>query len=138
MVHAGLELAGRALDAWAQWAWLVSVAARTVRYWVQHSLPVILVLADLDARTCFWERVDTLEVEANSEAITIRIPKSQLLGRESRTELDHMARYPEPWSRVYEILERDRGFMQAAAEGLSVAVDVQKWVNKSPRREPAN
>jgi len=57
-------------------------------YWLNHSLPVILVAHLPDTNETYWVQVSELSVERTDKRWKISIPKSQLLNAESITALE--------------------------------------------------
>jgi hypothetical protein len=51
-------------------------------YWLNHSLPVILIVCDLNTNDKYWQFVNTETVNKTKEAWKIEIPKKNLLDEE--------------------------------------------------------
>lgn len=75
--------------------WWYHPSALHVEYWLQYSLPVVIVLYNVETRTCYWQLVmrNTLE-ETRMGSWKMLIPKAHVLGRDSRKPLaDATTRY---------------------------------------------
>lgn len=59
--------------------WTVYIQKSTVRYWRQYAVPVIMVIADLEALTAYWARVDRGDFEETQGFFKILVPQSQAL-----------------------------------------------------------
>jgi len=72
-------------------SWSVYVRRITANHWSASSLPVLLVLVDLDTDSCYWVRADTVWLEGDGETVRFRVPHANRLGAESRDELRNVA-----------------------------------------------
>ncbi len=68
-----------------------SVSARHRELWLNHSLPVIVVLCDLTTEKCYWELVTEETCIAAGESWKIHVPKANLIDREHLTALTEIA-----------------------------------------------
>ncbi|WP_408097576.1 DUF4365 domain-containing protein [Peredibacter sp. HCB2-198] len=50
-----------------------------LNYWLNHSLPVLVVLCDLDNDCAYWVQVTRLNVSKNKEGWSVLVPKKNLL-----------------------------------------------------------
>ncbi len=64
------------------------------QYWLNHDLPVIIVLVDLESRTAYWQAVTTDTVRSTGEGWKIEVPRDQLLGDGSLAALSALADAP--------------------------------------------
>lgn len=55
--------------------WYFSVTAKHADYWLNHSLPVLLVLADLDSSRCFWQVIDSNTLESTGKNYKVLVPR---------------------------------------------------------------
>lgn len=115
-------------------AWIVYIPKKTVNYWRAHSLPVILVLADLASGSCFWVRADSDEHDELEESYRIRVPKSSILGPSAYSALQHISENTTESGRRLARLQGDLEIMRAIANGEAISVDLGLWINKSSRR----
>jgi hypothetical protein len=104
-------------------------------YWVNHSLPVILVLCDTDTKVCYWVQIreDNVEhVSPNSWKITV--PKKQVLNRNSSYELMKISENKTSYERKLDKLIIDKPWMDEILKGNKVILESEEWVNKSSGR----
>ncbi|MCX2729443.1 DUF4365 domain-containing protein [Saccharopolyspora sp. NFXS83] len=66
----------------AEDGWWFSEKAAHFLYWLDFSIPVVVVLVDLDSGLCYWQLVTESTVERSSgRRWKLRVPKAQILGR---------------------------------------------------------
>nr|WP_281220876.1 DUF4365 domain-containing protein [Nocardia salmonicida] len=69
-----------------------------VEYWMKHSLPVAIVLADVDNRSAYWELVDSDSLQRTSgKGWKILVPRSNVLDTDSRLRLAEAAKADATW-----------------------------------------
>jgi len=66
-----------------------------LNYWLQHSLPVILVVCDPNTKECWWREITAGTVERTEKAWKTLIPRSQRLGPGSKAALKEIAGRPQ-------------------------------------------
>jgi len=115
-------------------AWNVYIPKKTVNYWQAHSLPVILVLADLGNAKCFWVHAESEKHKELGESYRIRVPKSSTLDRTAYAALQHISENTTESGRRLARLQGDLELMRAIADGKAISVDLGLWINKSSRR----
>lgn len=73
-------------------AWVVKVSEETGRYWRSHSVPVVLILVDVESRAAYWTRADTTKVEEAGATCRVLVPNANVLNsKESRFKLAYLA-----------------------------------------------
>jgi hypothetical protein len=60
-------------------------------YWVGHSLPVIIILHDEKTGKCYWQVVNGKTATSTGKGWKIEVPKSQVLGEDSKPQLEQLA-----------------------------------------------
>ena len=65
-----------------------------LEYWRRHSLPVIIVLCDIEKKTCFWQAVTPEAVEATRSGWKLVVPLSQKLDRGALPLLERICKAP--------------------------------------------
>lgn len=61
-----------------------------LRYWLDHSLPVIVVVCDPKSKACYWAEVSSASVVRNKESWTVAL--SHRLTNESKYDLGELAK----------------------------------------------
>ena len=56
-----------------------------VEYWLEHSLPVLICLCDVDKDIVYWEHVNTETAISTGKGFKVNVPKNQRLVREATT-----------------------------------------------------
>lgn len=54
--------------------WYFSVEARHAAYWLNHSLPVVLILVDNDAERCYWQAVNSRTLISTGKHFKVLVP----------------------------------------------------------------
>lgn len=103
-----------------------------VAYWVNHSMPVVLLLFDPDTKQAYWQSISREIIESTGKQWKISVPKENILQDSART-LNGFASLtqPEPYIRRLNRLRVDRRWMDLIAGGADVRVEFDDWVNKS-------
>jgi hypothetical protein len=115
-------------------SWSVYIRKATVNYWRNHSVPVLLVLVDVEKECAFWVRGDAADHQETEKSFRIRVPKEQRLDSSAIEELARLAQHSTEEGRYLARLQADLPLMAAAVEGTSVVLDVMHWHNKSSGR----
>ena len=61
-----------------------------VEYWLDHCLPVVMCLCDVDVREVYWQAVDAETATPTGKGFKILIPKSQKLDSNSEANLRNL------------------------------------------------
>lgn len=101
-----------------------------IEYWTQHCLPVIVVLCDPEDDLLYWESVSENSTVTTGKGWKISIPKNKLLTEESLGELCELTQ-PPPYIQNLNRLRLDKSWIDLVADGESVYVEFEDWVNKS-------
>jgi hypothetical protein len=99
-------------------------------YWLNHSLPVLIVLHSPKTGKTIWENVSKENVRQLKKTRKIHIPLNQLLNQNSRAAIELMNNYPTPYLHLLR-LQLDRSLMEKINEGIRIILEVHRWVNKS-------
>lgn len=101
-----------------------------VAYWLQHSLPVILMVYEPDGDRLLWEAVRAEDIEISGQHWELLVPYDQPYGPEA---VDRIADLP-CYSPYLARLALDRPWMQLIEMGRGILVEMDEWVNQpSPR-----
>lgn len=105
-----------------------------VQYWLNHSLPVVIVMYDPRTRLCHWQLANRSALQRSSKGgWKLLIPKSQVLDSSA----------VDPWQRAadgdpYELRMRQlrlaRPWMDMLASGSRLVLEFEEWINKSSGR----
>ncbi|MGW0485374.1 DUF4365 domain-containing protein [Nonomuraea sp. NPDC003214] len=114
--------------------WWFRPDAEHVRYWLNHSLPVVVVLYHPKTKLCHWQLVNrkTLE-ETSSGGWKLRVPATQVLDERAAVPLGEAAEGDTYVLRIRE-LQLARPWMERLAGGQRLVVDVEEWMNKTSGR----
>jgi len=66
-------------------------AMKHLRYWLEHTTPVIVILCDPDTEICYWEVIDLQKIEIHEKGWSIEIPFVNELNSSTCTELIKVA-----------------------------------------------
>ncbi|WKA31334.1 DUF4365 domain-containing protein [Bradyrhizobium roseum] len=65
-----------------------------LNYWLEHSLPVVLVLCNPDSRICYWIPIEPQYVERHQKGWSVVVPKSKTLTVECKHDLMNVVARP--------------------------------------------
>lgn len=102
-------------------------------YWTNFSLPVVIILVDVDKQEAWWQRVALETVEKTETQWKIIVPHEQKLDAAAIEAFAAIGDSPEPVKRFTE-LTLARPWMEAINEGKRLFVELEEWVNKSSGR----
>ncbi|MDN5599536.1 MAG: DUF4365 domain-containing protein [Brachybacterium sp.] len=105
-----------------------------VEYWLNHSLPVAVVLYHPETKLCHWQLVnrDTL-VETSTGKWKILVPAAQAVDGNARVPLSDAAEGDPYVLRIRE-LRLAKPWMEMLAGGTRLLVDMEEWIHKSSGR----
>lgn len=104
-------------------------------YWLNHSLPVIIVLYDPEQKLCIWQWVAKEDICCVSEtSYKIAIPLNQTFSIEAKKELMLIAENPTPYEQKYNKLLVAKPWMDELVKGNTLILEAEHWVNKSSGR----
>jgi len=101
-----------------------------IKYWLRHSLPVIIVLYNDAADTLYWEIISEETIKSTGKAWRIDVPKENILSEESLGKLQALTQ-PPPYVQRLNRLRLDRAWIDLVAQDEAVYVEFEDWVNKS-------
>lgn len=114
--------------------WWFRPKPKHVRYWVRHSLPVVVVLYHSGSRRCYWQVVnnETL-VPIGDNRWKLLVPKSRRLDHRAASLLRDAAE-GDPYELRLRELRLSRPWMEMLQEGMRLVIDIEEWVNKTSGR----
>jgi hypothetical protein len=104
-------------------------------YWIDHSLPVILVAHFPDNDTTLWVAVNEHTVERTKKAWRIAIPKDNVLSPVTKAAIVQLF-HGTPAQQRFRKLVLDEPLMRHIETGGKVSLELEDWVNKSLGRTP--
>lgn len=69
--------------------------SKHLKYWLLHSLPVIIILCDEKNDICYWVEVTRTNVHETASGWSILVPKNQILNNENKKRLTFIAGMPQ-------------------------------------------
>lgn len=103
------------------------------RYWLNHSLPVILILYNPKTDYCIWQYVNENTAVLTENGWRILVPLDHKL-EDSKEELykiaDNLTEYQRRWASLIVA----KKWMKEAYEQGALILEVQEWVNKGSGR----
>ncbi|MEU8001066.1 DUF4365 domain-containing protein [Catellatospora sp. NPDC049111] len=114
--------------------WWYRPDADHVKYWTNHSLPVVVVIVDSESRQCYWQLVNTKTLtRSKSGAWKINIPRSNVLDEKTcRPWLDATA--GDPYVLRIREMQLAIPWMRILSAGDRLIVDIEEWINKTSGR----
>ena len=101
-----------------------------INYWLQHDLPVIVVLYDDASEILYWEVVSEDTIKPAGKGWRIDVPRGNILTKESLAKLKALTQ-PPPYTQKLNRLRLDRAWIDLVAQDEVVYVEFEDWVNKS-------
>ena len=102
-------------------------------YWLNHSLPVIIVLYNPKNDTCYWNVVNSKTATLTSKNWKIEVPFSNLLEK-AKPKLFELADNLTEYEKKFNTFLFAKPWMKEIANGNKVALNVEEWINKSSGR----
>ncbi len=102
-----------------------------LKYWDQHSLPVILILHNPDDEQTIWQRADLHSARPTKTRWCIDVPKTKAFDAECMSELQGQVWMDDSIS-LRRRFALDRQFMNIL-KGRDAFVTIRLWLNKSLR-----
>ena len=106
-------------------------------YWLNHSLPVIIVLYRPSDDKCYWREVNSDTAILTDTSWKIEIPISNTLD-DAKIQLTRIADNLTEYERKFNSLLLAKPWMKEIISGNKVVLNVQEWVNKSSGRGEFN
>lgn len=102
-------------------------------YWLNHSLPVIIVLYNPSKDQCIWEIINKQTTEKCETGWKINIPSSNLL-ENSEIVLKSLVNKQSEYERRWNSLVVAKEWMLETIEQGESILEVEEWINKSSGR----
>ena len=102
-------------------------------YWINHSLPVILVLYSPTSRKCIWESINKQTAIKCRHGWKVEIPIHQTL-ENSKEKLQILANKQSEYERRWTSLVVAKEWILETKKRGSIILEVQEWINKTSGR----
>lgn len=103
-------------------------------YWINHSLPVILVLYNPEEDKCYWKEVNRKTAIVTGKNWKMEIPLSNVLDSDSKFQLIKIADNLTDYDKKFNSLLFAKPWMTEVLSGNKVVLNVQEWIHKSSGR----
>lgn len=110
---------------------------RHLSYWIGHSLPVVVVIYDIDSHSAYWQAVTKETAISTGKGWKIAIPFEQRLDEASSDRLVDIASSgsASPYELRFRYLKESKQLLEAADHPVGrLLLEAQEWVNKSSGR----
>lgn len=104
-----------------------------VEYWLTHSLPILIVLVDLEGNRAWWQHISRETLTSTGKGWRITVPFEQELTANWRENLAKLAD-ADPYILRLRQYQLAKEFMQVLLDGGDVTLTMEEWVNKSSGR----
>lgn len=105
-----------------------------MKYWLNHSLPVVVVLYHPITKRCHWQLVNRKTLVVTSTGgWKLLVPKDHVLDRSAAAPLREAVEGNLYVQRIRE-LQLARPWMERLAKGQRLVIDIEEWVNKTSGR----
>jgi hypothetical protein len=103
-----------------------------VNYWLNHSMPVVVVIFDPKTKAMHWQQISKETAESTGKKWKVLLPKANDFA-DAKATLGMLSALtqPEPYIRRLNKLRLDRYWIERLAAGNEVKVEFDDWVNKS-------
>lgn len=102
-------------------------------YWINHSLPVIIVLYNPTNDTCYWNVVNLKTAILTTKNWKIEIPFSSLL-IDAKSKLYELADNLTEYENKFNTFLFAKPWMKEIISGNNIVLNVEEWINKSSGR----
>lgn len=102
-------------------------------YWINHSLPVIIVLYNPADELCYWQIVNADTATLTEKNWKINIPKNNIL-RDAQNKLLKIANNQTDFEQKYNSFLLAKPWMNHIVKGDKVLLNVEEWINKTSGR----
>lgn len=127
-IKSGMSFFSEATEA----AYVYRTDEKHVSYWVEHSMPVVLVLYHPESKQLYWQQVSRDTVESTGKNWKILVPKLHHFSDAKQTLRSlSLLTQPEPYIRQLNRLRVDRRWLEMIKQGNQVRVQFDDWINKS-------
>ena len=101
-----------------------------VAYWLQHSLPVLVMVYEPEKDQLVWEKVSPDTIEITEQHWELLVPYDQIYGEEAAQAIADLPCYSPYLAR----LAMDRPWMQLIDSGQEILLEMDEWLNQPSER----
>lgn len=102
-------------------------------YWMNHSLPVIIVLYSPSSRKCIWESINKQTADKCKGSWKIKIPCQQTL-EDTKHKLQSLADNQSEYEKRWTSLVVAKEWILETKKRGSLILEVEEWINKTSGR----
>lgn len=113
--------------------WWYRPSAAHVSYWLNHSLPVAVVLNDEATDVCYWALINRQTLVQAGAGWKVLVPRDQVLNASAREGLLE-ATEGDPYELRLRELRLAKPWMEMLSAGTRLVIEFEEWVNKSSGR----
>lgn len=104
-----------------------------IDYWINNSLPIIIVLHNIVTELTIWQVVNKQTVEFSGKTFKINIPLTNTLESKYASTIEKLTE-KSPLLNNFQKLLMDKPIINLLAKGDKVVVELGMWINKSSGR----
>jgi hypothetical protein len=114
--------------------WWFRLGEDDLEYWLEHALPVVVILCDTTTRTAYWEVVtEDRVVTTKRGGRKILVSRSKVLGPDSMIALTKVAA-GKPYELRIRQLRLALPWMNLLQSGRRILLEADEWINKTSGR----
>lgn len=114
--------------------WWFHLEKDDLEYWLNHALPVVVVLCDTASKKAYWQAVNTHTILTGKRGgKKLLVPRTQQLEGPSRAALSEVAAGRPDELRLRQ-LRLSLPWLRLLERGRRILIEVNEWVNKSSGR----
>lgn len=102
-------------------------------YWLNNSLPIIIVLHNIEENLTIWQAVNRQTVKSTGKGFKLTIPLPNLLNKNAKDNIEKIADGP-PLLNKIQRLALDKPVIDKLNNGNKIVVELNCWINKSSGR----
>lgn len=102
-------------------------------YWLNHCLPVLIVLVDINTQTCYWQRIEKHLITITGKGWKIEIPQNNILSN-SKNDILEILEAQSEYEKRFNTLLFSLDWIRATQNNGRIILEVNEWINKSSGR----
>jgi len=99
-------------------------------YWLQHSIPVLVMVYEREADCVLWELANADTVVIDGREWELVVPNDQVYGTEAVSAISALPCYSPYLAR----LALDRPWMELIEAGIDLRLEIDEWINRPSAR----